>query len=290
MMILVTSLFVWIFHCCMISIDGINNDITLSMLTTNQIQVWLKAISQINQDPAVVILRLDSPMEIPLYNDRDGIDHKNRHLFKQNINKQVNCYLFENQLNSSISLNIYDQCHGTLILRNVQKDIAGIYVYTGNEVSYGLGIILFEITNSFQWFNGTKFYSFDQQSNLKNGTQLSLAFETLIYYNSNSDIILCNNKINNIIQQANVLIINDDKNNLETFFHMENLSCQQHQQIVDNDLRLLTFVCITKVTFICPLQIGSTCWIENKRMSNIVLNIDSLYFPSDKTITVRIDV
>ncbi|CAF0900134.1 unnamed protein product [Adineta steineri] len=290
MMILVTSLFVWIFHCCIISIDGINNDITLSMLTTNQIQVWLKAISQINQDPAVVILRLDSPMEIPLYNDRDGIDHKNRHLFKQNINKQVNCYLFENQLNSSISLNIYDQCHGTLILRNVQKDIAGIYVYTGNEVSYGLGIILFEITNSFQWFNGTKFYSFDQQSNLKNGTQLSLAFETLIYYNSNSDIILCNNKINNIIQQANVLIINDDKNNLETFFHMENLSCQQHQQIVDNDLRLLTFVCITKVTFICPLQIGSTCWIENKRMSNIVLNIDSLYFPSDKTITVRIDV
>ncbi|CAF0807570.1 unnamed protein product [Adineta steineri] len=260
------------------------------MLTTNQIQVWLKAISQINQDPAVVILRLDSPMEIPLYNDRDGIDHKNRHLFKQNINKQVNCYLFENQLNSSVSLNIYDQCHGTLILRNVQKDIAGIYVYTGNEISYGLGVILFEITNSFQWFNGTKFYSFDQQSNLKNGTQLSLAFETLIYYNSNSDIILCNTKINNIIQQANVLIINDDKNNLETFFHMENLSCQQHQQIVDNDLRLLTFVCITKVTFICPLQIGSTCWIENKRMSNIVLNIDSLYFPSDKTITVRIGV
>jgi hypothetical protein len=71
---------------------------------------------------------------------------------------------------------------------------------------------------------------------------------------------------------------------------MENLSCQRHQQIVYDDLRLLKIVCTTKVTFKCPLKLGSTCWIEDKRLSNIQLNIDSNTFTSDKTITVRIDV
>ncbi len=290
-MILAVFLLFWTFHCSIISINAANTD--LSMLTTNQIQVWLAAVSQVNnisQALRIVIVHLGHEIDIPLYNDRDGIAHQNRHLFKQNINKQVDCYLFENQLNSSISSNIYDQCRGTLSSRQVQENLAGIYVYTGNHTSYGLGIILVKITNSFQWFNGTQFYSFDNQSNLKNGTQLSLGFETTIYYNSNSDLLLYNKNINDIIQQANIAIIKDDTNNLETFISTENLSCQRHQQIVYDNLRLLTLVCTTKVTFKCPLKTGSTCWIENKRMSNIRLNIDSLTFISDRTITVRIDV
>ncbi len=71
---------------------------------------------------------------------------------------------------------------------------------------------------------------------------------------------------------------------------MENLSCQQHQQIVYNALRSLTFACTIQVTFKCPLQIGSACWLEEKRISNIQLNINSKAFIIDRTITVRIDV
>ncbi len=290
-MMLAVFLLFWIFYSYTIFIHGVQTD--LSMLTTNQTQIWLKSVSEINnmgQNLRIEIVRLGYNIEISLYNDQDGISHQNRNLFKQNINKRVDCYLYENQINPSISSNIYDQCHGTLISRKVTENLAGTYVYTENPISSGLGIILIEITKSFYWFNNTKFYEFDKESNLKNGTQLLLAFETVIYYNSNSDLIYYNKKIDEIIQQTNISIKNDNQTNLETFIYMENLSCQKHQQIVNDDLRLLTIVCTTKVTFKCPLQIGSTCWIENKRLSNIQLNIDSYTFINEKTITVRIDV
>ncbi|UJR27551.1 hypothetical protein I4U23_008833 [Adineta vaga] len=290
-MILITFLFLWIFHC---SIDRVYTD--LPILSSKQNQVWLDAVSQINQitdEPWIVILELGNAMDIPLYNNRDDSIIQNRHIFKQNINKRIDCYLFENQLTSttSSSSNIYDLCREGLVTQEIQSNMAGIYVYIDDEMNSGLGIILVRITNSFQWFNGTKSYSFRKQPTLQNGTQLSLAFETTLYYNSNSDLISYNQHIDSIIQEATISIENNDlANNLQNFFSMDKLSCQRHEQIVDDNLRLLTFVCITKVTFKCPLTVGSTCWIENKRMSNIVLNINSLTFVSDRTITVRIDV
>ncbi|CAF0976579.1 unnamed protein product [Rotaria sordida] len=291
MMILVIFLLFWSFHSFKICIHGAETD--LSMLTANQAEVWLKAASEINnknQEPRIEIVHLDHGIDIPLYDDRNNITYQNRHLFKQNINKKVNYYLFENQLNPSISSNTYDQCHGTLSSKHVQQDLAGIYVYAGNLTSYGLGIIIVEIIKSFQWFNGTQSYLFNSQTNLKNGTKLLLGFETIIYYNSNSDLILYNDKINDIIQHTNISIEKDNNNNLETFILMENLSCQRHERIVDDALRSLIFACTIQVTFKCPLQIGSTCWLENKKISNIHLNINSFAFISDRTITVRIDV
>ncbi|CAF3998833.1 unnamed protein product, partial [Rotaria sp. Silwood1] len=104
-------------------------------------------------------------------------------------------------------------------------------------------------------------------------------------------LILYNKKINDIIQQANISIKYDNNNNnLEKFLLMENLSCRRHERIVYDDLRSLVFACTIQVTFKCPLQIGSTCWLENKKISNIYLNINSFEFISDRTITVRIDV
>jgi hypothetical protein len=277
-----------VFYCYTISAET-----DLSILTTDQSQIWLNAVSQVNnktQDPRIEIVRFDNDIDISLYNDQNGIPYKNRHLFKQNINKRVECYLYENQMNSSSSSNIYDQCHGALSSRKASQNIAGTYLYTGNQTSYDLGIILVEITNSFDWFNDTKSYLFNKQSSLRNGTELSLGFKSMIYYNSDSDLISLNKKINDIIQQANLSIKFDQENNLDTFISMEDLSCQRHELIIYDSLRLLIIVCTTKVTFKCPLQIGSTCWIEDKRMSNIQLNIDSYTFISEKTLTVRIDV
>ncbi|CAM4811007.1 unnamed protein product [Rotaria magnacalcarata] len=271
----------------------INAETDLSLLTTNQIQTWLRAVSQINsstQEPHIYIIRGGDEVEIPLYKYENHVIPQNRYLFKQNINKRVDCYLYENEFSSSIPFDFYDTCHGTLSLKQARKELAGIYVYAGNETSFGLGIIHVETTNSFQWFNGTKFYSFDNETNLKNGTQLVLGFETMLYYNENSDLTRYNTKINDIIQQANISIENHTSNNLEMFMSMEDLSCQRHQRIIHEDLRSLIFACTIKVTFKCSLQIGSTCWIENKHISNIRLNINSFTFITDRKLSMRIDV
>ena len=221
---------------------------------------------------------------------QDDIPPEHRYLFKQNINKRIDCYLDRNRINSSLSSDIYDSCHGTLSSRKVLSTIAGTYVYTGNQISSTLGLIVVQITKSLHWFNGTKSYPFNKLSPIRNGTQLNLAFECEFYYNSNSDVIALNTKINDLVQQANLSIEQNAEDNLEIFLFMENLSCQRHEQIVNDDLRMLIIVCTTKVTFKCPLTIGSSCWIENKSLSNIQLNIDSHTFVSDKTLTVRIDV
>jgi len=281
----------YIFHYFISFINGIQTD--LSKLTTNQTQLWLQSISQVNnisQNLHIEIVSLGTNVEIPLYNNRDNISHQNRYLFKQDINKRVDCYIYENQINTFITTDIYDQCHGRLFSRQASENLAGIYLYIDNQINSGLGIILVEITKSFEWFNNSKSYLLDKQSNLKNGTQLILGFETTIYYNSNSDLINYNKKIDEIIQQANISIQNDNQTNLETFFFMENLSCRRHSIIINDNLRLLTIVCTIQVTFKCPLQHGSTCWIENKQISNIQFNIDSKIFLSNKMITVRIDV
>ncbi|CAF4650162.1 unnamed protein product [Rotaria socialis] len=270
----------------------INAETDLSLLTTNQIQTWLRAVSQINsstQEPHINIIRGGDEVEIPLYRYGNHVIPQHRYLFKQNINKRVDCYLYENEFNSLTSFDFYDTCHGTLSLKQARRELAGIYVYAGNETSLGLGIIHVETTNSFQWFNGTNFYSFDNQTNLKHGTQLVLGFETMLYYNANSDLTRYNTKINDIIQQANISIENHTSNNLEMFMSMEDLSCQRHQRIIHEDLRSLIFACTIKVTFKCSLQVGSTCWIENKHISNIRLNINSFTFITDRKLSMRID-
>jgi hypothetical protein len=274
--------------CLIYLIRGAKAD--LSMLTDDQSQIWLNAVSTINPNPRIEIIRFGEAIDISLYKDQDGISYENRHLFKQNIHKRIDCYLYKNQINSSVSSNIYDTCHGALSSRNAPRTIAGTYVYTQNQTGHALGLILVQITDSLYWFNDSKTYIFNKSTILQNGTQLSLGFELNIYYNWNSDLIALNNKINDIIQQANASIKPTTDNNLETFLSMENLSCNRHQQIVYDDLRLLKIVCTTEVIFKCPLKLGSTCWIEDKQLSNIQLNIDSNVFTSDKTITVRIDV
>jgi hypothetical protein len=292
MLIHTASLLFWTFYCCTILINAAETD--LSMLTDNQTQVWFEAIAQINnrpQDVRIEIVHFGQRIDIPLYNDQDNVTVENRHLFKQNINKRVDWYLYENQLSSSIPSNIYDRCHGKLSSGEIQRNLAGIYVYTSNQTSYGLGIILVEVSKSFQWFNESNIHLFDKELNVKNGTTFSLAFETSIYYNSNSDLISYNKRIEDIIEESNISINNENQNNnLQTFLTMENLSCQRHYHIVYDDLRVLTFACVTQVTFKCPLQIGSTCWLEDKKISNIQLNINSLAFVNNNIITVRIDV
>lgn len=277
-----------IFHCLISFINGVQTD--FSKLTTNQTQLWIQSLSKVNsisQNLHIEIASLGTEIEIPLY---DNISYQNRSLFKQDINKQVDWYIYKNEVNTSITSNIYDQCHGTLFSRETSVNLAGTYLYIDNEKNSGLGIILVELTKSFQWLNNSKIYLFNKDLSIKNGTQLILAFETDIYYNSNSDLINYNKKIDEIIQQANISIKKDNQINLEKFFSMENLSCQRHSYIINNNLRLLAIVCIIQVTFKCPLQTGSSCWIEDKRISNIQLNIDSKTFISNKMLTVRIDV
>jgi hypothetical protein len=284
----IVFLLFWAFYSHTIFTNGANTD--LSKLTANQTQLWLQSIAQANSvttNPRIEIVHLGDGVEIALFDDRD----QNRYIFKQNVNKQVDWYLYDNELNPFVAGDIYDRCHGRISSPQARHDLPGIYLYTNNEISYGLGIILVATTNLFQWFNGTTPYSFDDQPSIKNGTQLLLTFETTIYYNINSDLMLYNKKIHEIVEQANVSIENDSKNNLQSFISIKDLDCQRHRQIVFNQIRLLILACTAQVTFKCPLEnLGSSCWLEDKRISNIQLNIDSFTFITDRTITVRIDV
>lgn len=267
----------------------------LSLLTSDQAQVWLKAVSEINnktQSPNIEIIHWGKNIEISLYNDPpNDATLRTRNLFKQNINKRVDYYLYENELNPSPPLNIYDKCHGQLTSKYAGRESAGIYVFTSNQASYALGIIIVETMNSFQWFNGTSFFSFTDETSLQNGTKLLLGFETILYYNSNSDLRNYNEKTNKIIEQANITIdYTKINNNLENFLFMEDLSCQRHQRIVDDALRSVIFACTVQVTFKCPLKAGSTCWLENKQISNIHLMINLSTFTNVRALSTRIDV
>lgn len=276
---------------CFYCTDGMESN--TSVLTSDQAEIWFNAISQINRDnqtARIDVIQLGATSEISLYGNEDRTPWENRHLFKQNIHKQIHCYVYQNQLNSNRSSNIYDPCHGALFTRNARANIAGTYVYTANQTGHSLGLILVELPNSLHWFNHTKSYVLDQSSAIRNGTELFLGFQCHIYYNSNSDLLLLNEQINDIVQQAHVSIESDEKETFPRFFLIENLICQRHEQIVYDDLRLLTIVCTTKMTFHCPLSIGSSCWIENKRLSNIQFHIHSQTLISNQTLTIRIDV
>ena len=274
-------------HC----IHAISNN--SPSLTANQTEIWSNVVSQINsinQTPRIYIVQVGHTSEISLYHDDDRIPPENRHLFKQNIHKQIDCLVYENRLNSIRPSNVFDPCHGILSIRNARPTIAGTYVYTTNEVSYSLGLILTEMPTTLYWFDHTKPYVLNKSSSINNGTQLLLGFQWNIYYNSNSDLFVLNEYMNDTVEQAHVSIQWNEEDNLQNFFLMENLICQRYQAIVYDDLRMMNIVCTTKVTFQCPLQSGSSCWLENKRLSNIQFNIDSQTFFSSQTITVRIDV
>lgn len=273
---------------CFYSIDGMEQN-----SSSNQTEIWFNTISQINRDnqtARIYIIPLGTTSEISLYGKEDETPVENRHLFKQNIRKQIDCYVYRNQLDSNRSSNIYDVCYGALITRNALANMAGTYVYTANQTGHSLGLILIELTNTLYWFNHTKPYVLDRSSSIQNGTELFLGFQCHIYYNSNSDLIRLNEQINDIVRQAYVSIESNEDETFPRFFLMENLICQQYQQIVYDDLRLLTIVCTTKVIFNCPLPIGSSCWIENKRLTNIQFHIHSQTFISNQTLTLRIDV
>lgn len=289
MLLLSLSIFAWVAHG-----SRAESVTDLSTLSANQRQVWLDAVTRINQtngDLSVVIVELDYPVSIPLFENQHETAQQTRSLFKQDVHKQVHCHLHENHVNPAIFYNPYDRCHGALISREASISTAGVYVYTDVHRSLALGIIAVKTIDWFQWFNGTKPYPRGEQLTVKNGTTLSLAVETLIYFNSDSDLPLYNERIEEIIREAHMFIDPDGfMNNLSLFFALEHLTCQRHRQIVNDELRLLSLICLVDVTFHCPLSKGSTCWLENKRMSNLVLNMDSSAFITDRTFSVQIEV
>jgi hypothetical protein len=202
----------------------------------------------------------------------------------------VDWYAFENELNVAVPSSLYDPCHGTLALAKAQLDSAGLYVYTDNQMSNALGVIVVSVADTFQWMYERKAYVFNDRSVLKNGSQLLLLFDAAIYYNANSDLPAYNKRISDIVQQASITLDSANTKNIDLFATTKNLSCQRHQQIAFDELRLVTLACTAQVTFHCPLQAGSSCWLEEKPLSHIRLNIDSVSYYAQRTVTVRIDV
>ena len=269
------------------------NGVELAKLTPNQAQSWLKASGQINTStaqPRITILHLGDSLNIQLFSSEPNAVRKSQHVFKQNVNKRVDWYAFENELNVAVPSSLYDSCHGTLALAKAQLDSAGLYVYTDNQMADAVGVIVVSVGDTFQWMYQRKIFVFNDQSVLKNGSQLLLLFDAVIYYNANSDLSAYNKRINDIVQQASVTLDSANAKNIHLFATTKNLACQRHQQIAFDELRMVTLACTAQVTFHCPLQAGSSCWLEEKPFSNIRLNIDSVSYYAQRTVTVRIDV
>ena len=260
--------------------------LTTADLSTNQTRVWLDTLPRVrNQTSKVYVVKLDDEIDIRLFKNHDKQSIETRYLFKQNIHKQVECFVEENRRINLLS-DFYNPFYEGLYARHIRSSQAGIYISTENRTSQSLALILIDTFKPLIWLNKTKIYNLNHQNPIKNGSILSVAFETNVYFHSNSDLPNLNEKINQIIEQVHISINTTN----QKFFIMKNLECQRHEHIVNDALRLVILPCITDVTFICPLQTGSSCWIDNKQLSNIQLNIDSKFIPFNQTLTIQIDV
>jgi hypothetical protein len=264
----------------------------LSMLRSNQTGIWLAAVSRIidaSNSGRIELVDLTRRADIPLFVDQMLSTETDRYIFKQDVHQRVNWYLSENRWNPSKKVSFYDRCRGSITAATPEESLAGIYVYTNKEMSNSIGIITVSMTQSFEWYNHTERYVLNDRSILSTGTKLILAFETLVYYNSNSDILSLNVKIDDYVRQANIHVDTHHENDIQRFLTMDNVSCRRHRLIVFDELRATVFSCTSDVIFHCPLQAGSSCWLEEKRFANIGFNIGPMRLTSKRTITVRID-
>lgn len=285
----------YLFYCTqqwsLIFVRGQTTD--LSSLSLEKVRLWNENIAQLRNETWNIrfeFLNYGDQVNIPLfYNDPSDPDPP-RSIFKQNVKKRVKWILFEDQLNTQTPSNYYEKCLAALYSSLAYYPIAGLYVYTNTRLTQAMGIAVVTMTNAFKWFNGTEAFQLNEETILKNGTELTLVFEATIYYSSNSDLPGYNQQMDDIIQQARVTIDNNVRFNLEKFFLMNNLLCRRHSMILYDEVRASIFTCQVSVTFQCPLNQGSSCWLEEKAFSNIQLYVANSNFACRETVTLRIDV
>lgn len=281
----------WTFLYSLILVNGKIAD--LSNLTPEERLAWQRIFSQANSSgsqPLIQIVGIDTDSEVILFEEDDSQPAVERYVFKQDINANVDWYVYEGKSNYLTPWRFYDACRGSLSVQRYASNLAGFYIYSNNLTSAAVGVIMASMTTQWRWFNGTKEFIFDDRTAVANGTQLQLGFESSVYYNDNTDFPEHNRMIRRIVQQMNMSIDEKMNANIARFLTMDNLSCKRHSKIVYNSLRALTFACMVDVVFKCPLEtLGSSCWLEQKPIANLRLDIHNTAAYSEKTITVRID-
>ena len=287
-MLSIGLIFVWLISSLVNPIFASFAD--LSRLNSKQIEIWHQAKSQVilsNIQPAIQIVRSGETVNFPIFTNDDLSSPNDRYLFKQNIKKRVDWYLSENVLNYDVESYIYDKCQASLFQIRASQSIAGHYVSTDTRFANGFSIIFVDRTKSIRWFNGNEEFQFQPDTILNNGTILTLATQTIVFYNSNTDFPAYNQQIDKIIEQANIEIDNFESSR---FFATENLICEQHSKIFRSTIRSLTWACRVDITFMCPLDKGSSCWLEEKKLPTFNLLMDSDAITSDEKVTVQINV
>ncbi|CAF0962287.1 unnamed protein product [Didymodactylos carnosus] len=256
------------------------NSTDLTNLTPGQAVLWLESFPVIRQT-FVEIFQFGEQFEIPLQGGPIIVNRRN--LFKQTIYGVVQSFVYKNEQNPRYPI-IYDLCHGTIDVVRAYHNIAGTYLYTTSTESNALSIIIVSITNSVEWYKYHETGRIEQYqfnpltvTEITNNTNLKLVFEITFHFNSESDIIILNEKVNNIINKVNVTISDDTQ---FPFLKTKNLKCRKHQQYVYNEIRQMVLACITDVIFTCPNQ----CWVYNKKLDIRVI-MDSYVFASERTIS-----
>lgn len=291
MIIFVSCFFYWTQQWSSIFVHGQATD--LSSLSSEKVRLWNQNIAQLRNETSNIrfeFLNYGDQVNIPLfYNDPSDPDPP-RSIFKQNAKKRVKWLLFEDQLNTRAPSNYYEKCLAALYSSLAYYPIAGLYVYTNTRSTQAMGIAVVTMTNVFKWFNGTEAFPLNEETILKNGTELKLAFEATIYYSSSSDLPDYNQQMDDMIQQARLTVDNNVRFNIEKFVRMNNLLCRRHSMILYDEVRASIFTCQVSVIFQCPLNQGSSCWLEEKTFSNIQLSVANSNFACRETVTLRIDV
>ena len=265
----------------------------LSGLSPEVRLVWQRIFSQANSSgtqPVIKIVGIAKDSEVVLFKRGDSQPPEQRYVFKQDINGKVDWYVYEGTSNSLTPWHFYDACRGSLSVQRYASNLAGFYLYSNNLTSAAVGIIMASMTTQWRWFKGTKELLFDDLTTIANGTQLQLGFESTVYYNDNTDFPEHNRVVREIVQRINMSIDEKMNANIAPFLVMRNLSCKRHSKIVYDSLRAVTFACLVDVVFRCPMETsGSSCWLEEKPIGNLRLDIHNTAAYSERKITVRID-
>ena len=281
----------WALQYSITLVNGQSTDV--SQLTPELRLVWQRVLAEVNSSalpPRIEIVGIDGENDVYLFPGEDPQSSKGRYVFLQDINKKIDWGVSAGQKNPSSSWYIYDECQGSLTTQRYSADVAGFYLYSNNRTSAAVGVISVAMPIEWRWMNGTHQLIVGPESSMSNGSRLILGFEAAVYYNDNTDFPEHNRAVREIVRQANMSI--DEKTNeiVAPFLAMSNLSCKRHSKIVGNILRVVTFVCMVDVVFLCPLETpGSSCWLDGKSIANFRLDIDRTAAYSEGTITVRVN-
>lgn len=263
----------------------------LSKLSSAQARLWNYMISRLSGDDEnvyVTYYNQKEPFEFSIFSENFFEPDITRTAFKQEVNKRVSWLVYEDEQNNDIEASSYIACTGSLTGSRSFKEFAGLYVFTNNRTISATSVAIVSVTDTFQWFNGTDEIFLSEDSVLPSGTELTLNFDASIYYNSNTDLPKHNQFLTTTVQQAK-FIIDEDRNNFKYFFSMKDLVCRQHTLILDDRIRVGNFACQATITFKCPLDPGSVCWLDEKPLTALQFEINPFEkFTSDKTISVRI--